>query len=128
MSDTESRDRERGEPITKRGLYLMADTPLTAHPVAVEDGSGDKGLLAECIAEELTDEEIDGLINELISYRVRDDRDGTAIVCDDCGHVRQTTERHPTLVNCESCGSHNVRYRDTGSSRNAENRDAGGGT
>lgn len=98
------------EPIQQRGVYLMADTPLTAHPLAVEDGSGDKQLLAEVIAEELTDDEVDSLINRLISYRVDEDPHGTAIECEDCGHLRQTTERYPTLVNCEECGSYNLRY------------------
>lgn len=104
---------EPSEPgIEQRGLYLMADTPLTALPLAVEDGSGDKNLLAECLAEQLTGEEIDDLINDLIGHRVEGWReDGTAIVCDDCGHVRQTTEEYPTLVSCQSCGSHKVRYQ-----------------
>lgn len=42
---------------------------------------------------------------------------GQAIVCDDCGHVRETTEPNPTLVSCEDCGSHNIRYADTGTER-----------
>jgi hypothetical protein len=33
------------------GLYLIADTPPTAHPLAVEDGSGDRELLREALAE-----------------------------------------------------------------------------
>jgi len=101
------------EPIQQRGIYLMADTPLTAHPLALEDGSGDKQLLADALADELTDEEVDDLINELISRRVNDERDGTAIECEACGHVRETSEENPTLVNCEQCGSYNLRYVDT---------------
>jgi len=34
----------------------------------------------------------------------------TDIQCNDCGHVRQTTEPNPTLVSCESCGSYDVEY------------------
>lgn len=106
----QSMDGIEREPIQQRGIYLMADTPLTAHPLALEDGSGDKQLLAEAIGENLTDEEIDDLISELISYRVDDEQDGTDIKCEDCGHVRETTEPNPTLVNCNQCGSHDLRY------------------
>lgn len=38
---------------------------------------------------------------------------GTAIECEDCGHVRETTEENPTLVSCKSCGSWKLRYLDT---------------
>jgi len=99
--------------IEQRGLYLMADTPLTTHPLALEDGSGDNNLLAEAIAEQLTADEIDDLINELIAHRVDDDRDGTAIKCDECGHVHETSEEFPTLVNCERCGSYDLGYVDS---------------
>lgn len=34
------------------------------------------------------------------------------ILCLDCGHVRETTEEYPTLATCESCGSHNIAYKD----------------
>lgn len=34
------------------GVYLIADTPPTAHALAVEDGSGDRGLLRECLQEQ----------------------------------------------------------------------------
>lgn len=43
-----------------RGLYLLADTPLTAHPLAVEDGSGDRNLLAEVLAEHGIDADVGG--------------------------------------------------------------------
>jgi len=33
------------------GIYLIADTPRTATPLAVEDGSGDEALLREAIDE-----------------------------------------------------------------------------
>ena len=59
---------------TERGIYLVADTPSTLHPLAVEGGGGDKKLLAEAITEQLDADETDGLINALISSRVGDDR------------------------------------------------------
>jgi len=34
----------------------------------------------------------------------------TDIECNDCGHVRETTEEHPTLVACVECGSPNIEY------------------
>lgn len=106
-------DRAESESaIKQRGVYLMADTPLTAHPLALEDGSGDKGLLAEVLSEELTDDEVDDLISELIRSRVHDDQDGAAIVCEDCGHVHQTTEPNPALANCQKCGSYELSYAD----------------
>jgi len=114
--DTSTGGTDR-EPIRQRGVYLMADTPLTAHPLALEDGSGDKQLLADVIEESLTDEEIDDLISELVSYRVNDEQDGRNIKCEDCGHVRETTEKNPTLVNCERCGSYNLRYVETDTDR-----------
>jgi len=33
------------------GIYLMADTPPTAHPLAVEGGEGDRALLREALSE-----------------------------------------------------------------------------
>ena len=33
------------------GVYLIADTPPKAHPLATEAGDGDHGLLMECLAE-----------------------------------------------------------------------------
>lgn len=39
------------EPL-HRGLYLLADTPATLHPVLTEDGAGDQGILTEMLAEE----------------------------------------------------------------------------
>ena len=59
---------------TERGIYLVADSPTTLHPLAVEGGGGDKKLLAETIAEQLDADETDELINALISSRVGDDR------------------------------------------------------
>ena len=34
----------------------------------------------------------------------------TDIKCTDCGHIRETTERYPTLVACRECGSLNLDY------------------
>ena len=59
---------------TERGIYLVADTPLTLHPLAVEGGGGDKQLLAEAITEQLDADETDELINALIRSRVGEDR------------------------------------------------------
>lgn len=53
------------EPIDTRGVYLMADTPLSAHPLLLEDGSGDKQLLAEVLCEDLSDDELQDLHEEL---------------------------------------------------------------
>jgi len=39
--------------------------------------------------------------------------DDTNIVCEECGHVRETTEPNLTLVSCEACGSYDLRYADT---------------
>lgn len=36
----------------------------------------------------------------------------TDIECNDCGHVRETTEDYPTLVCCNQCGSGDVEYVD----------------
>jgi hypothetical protein len=44
----------------------MADTPLTAHPLVLEDGSGGKELLAEVLREKLDRDEIDDLVSDLI--------------------------------------------------------------
>lgn len=41
-------DKPEGTP---RGIYLVADTPTTLTPLAVEDGSGDHALLREAIEE-----------------------------------------------------------------------------
>ncbi|GAA0200413.1 hypothetical protein ACFFQF_01030 [Haladaptatus pallidirubidus] len=98
------------QPIRQRGIYLMADTPLSAMPLALEDGNGDKNLLADVLGDELTGEELDDLISKLKRRRAEDSEDGTSIVCGFCGHVRPTTEKFPTLVSCEACGSSNVRY------------------
>lgn len=57
-------DSER-EPITQRGLYLMADTPVMAHALLLEDGSGDRELLAEVLRDELSDDELGDLLVEL---------------------------------------------------------------
>jgi len=65
------------EPIQQRGVYLMADTPLAAHPLVLEDGTGDKQLLADLLTEQLTEEEVDDLISELIQHRVSGDETGT---------------------------------------------------
>lgn len=108
--------------IEQRGIYMMADTPLSAHPLALEDGSGDKTLLAESLVETLTEDEVDDLINELIRRRVSDENDGTNIECEDCGHVRETTEENPTLVTCAECGSWNLRYVDTGTQQEGGQR------
>lgn len=39
-------------PSYPNGIYLIADTPKSATPLAVEDGSGDRALLREALAEE----------------------------------------------------------------------------
>lgn len=57
---------QHGDPIDTRGVYLMADTPMMGHPLALEDGSGDKQLLGEVVAETLSQEELDVLIQDLI--------------------------------------------------------------
>lgn len=36
---------------------------------------------------------------------------GTDLVCNSCGHVRETTEENPTIVACEECGSYDLEYR-----------------
>ena len=104
----------------ERGIYLAADSPRTFVPLALEGGDGDKQLLAEAVVGILSDDEVDELISELISHRVADDKEGTWIKCEDCQHVRETTEKYPTLVNCEECGSYNLRYVDTRKDRSAE--------
>jgi DNA-directed RNA polymerase subunit RPC12/RpoP len=101
-----------GAPIQQRGIYLMADTPLTAFPLVLEDGSGDTNLLAESLAENLGGDDLDALIQDLIEASNDRASDGTAIVCEDCGHVRETTEKNPTLVSCQECGSGALRYAD----------------
>lgn len=100
MSDTHH------ESINKRGIYLMADTPLTAHPLAVEGGGGDKLLLIEVLQEYLTEEEQ----RNLRSHLPEPEEPGTTVVCEDCGHARHTSEENPTLVTCQSCGSSNLEY------------------
>lgn len=40
------------EPVYN-GLYLIADTPKTLHPLVTEKGTGDIQLLKECLVEEL---------------------------------------------------------------------------
>ena len=92
----------------ERGIYLAADDPRSFAPLALEGGDGDKQLLAEALSGLLDDDEVDTLISHLLSYRVQED--GQPIICEDCGHVRETTEKHPTLVSCDSCGSANLRY------------------
>jgi hypothetical protein len=59
---------------TERGIYLVADTPLTLHALAVEGGDSDTKLLAEAITEQLDADETDELINALIRSRVGEDR------------------------------------------------------
>lgn len=112
MSEKDDGGTDQLDGQWKRGIYMLADTPLSATPLALEDGSGDKNLLAEVIVENLTSEDIDDLIQHLITQRVNEEHDGTAIVCEDCGSVRPTDEKYPTLVNCQSCGSYNLRYAD----------------
>jgi ribosomal protein S27E len=99
------------EPIQDRGVFLIADTPPTAIPLALEDGEGDQQLLADAIIDHLDGGEVDDLINELVRQRVIESQDGRRIECTECGHVRQTTETYPTLVTCEECGSHSLRYQ-----------------
>jgi len=120
-NDTSSNGTDR-KPIQQRGVYLMGDTPMTAHPLVLEDGSGDKQLLADTLSEQLSDQEVDDLISELIQHRVSDDETGTSIQCGDCGHIRETTEEYPTLANCEECGSYNLRYVETDTNRLEESQ------
>lgn len=35
----------------------------------------------------------------------------TDIVCNDCGHVRETTEEYPTMVVCRNCESYDLEYQ-----------------
>lgn len=51
------------------GIYAINSTGQMVS-LALEDGSGDKRLLAECIDEQLEKEELDDLINELIAASV----------------------------------------------------------
>lgn len=51
------------------GIYATNSTGETV-PLALEDGTGDKKLLAEAIDERLEKEELDYLINELIASAV----------------------------------------------------------
>ena len=97
----------------ERGMYLAADSPRTFVPLALEGGDGDEELLAEAVVGILSGDDVDNLISELISHRVADGKDGTWIKCEDCQHVRETSEKYPTLVNCKECGSYNLRYVDT---------------
>jgi len=59
---------------TERGIYLVADSPATLYPLAVEGGGGDRKLLAEAIIEHLDADETDALINALIRSREGEDR------------------------------------------------------
>lgn len=72
MSDANSQNETEQMPM-RRGVYLVADTPLSLHALAVEGGGGDKGLLAEAVGEMLSDDEVDELINDLSHARVNDD-------------------------------------------------------
>lgn len=71
MSDTEQNETQQ-MPM-RRGVYLVADTPLALHALAIEGGGGDKKLLSEAIQEMLSDDEVDDLINDLSHARVNDD-------------------------------------------------------
>lgn len=59
----------------ERGVYLVGDTPLSLTALAVEGGDGDKNLLAEVLAEELTDDELGELITDLEASRDKDGAD-----------------------------------------------------
>ncbi|APX98733.1 hypothetical protein [Natronorubrum daqingense] len=48
-----------------RGIYLAADTPRTFAPLALEDGGGDKELLADALEGILTDDELEELVRSL---------------------------------------------------------------
>lgn len=48
-----------------RGIYLAADTPRSFTPLALEDGSGDKQLLAEALEGILSEDELDELVAAL---------------------------------------------------------------
>lgn len=136
--------RKRG---WQRGLYLIADSPTTARPLAVEDGSGDKNLLAEAAAENLALEELDDLINELIResnrrYEAQDHEPARlgelaelhGQACADCGRnapvfgpLNFDGERHdPGDYCCRTCAvnrgavERRERCRETGSEKNEE--------
>lgn len=49
----------------KNGIYLVADTPKTAIPLATESGGGDKPLLIEALKENLTHDELANLRTHL---------------------------------------------------------------
>lgn len=50
-----------------RGIYLAADTPRSFTPMALEGGGGDKQLLSEALEGILSEDEIDELVESLIS-------------------------------------------------------------
>jgi hypothetical protein len=56
-----------------RGVYLIADTPEQATPLATEDGDGDRQLLRESLENELTQEEQDRLAEDLHSQTILSD-------------------------------------------------------
>ena len=98
----------QGEPIQHRGIYMFADTPMVAHALALEDGSGDKGLLKEALYEQLTTEEIESLIEYLeeeLKDRSHDDREA----CRKCGEsVDFYLGGNPTFVTAMPCGCETV--------------------
>lgn len=51
------------EDAIDRGIYLAADTPRAFIPLALEDGSGDKRLLAEALVGILSGDELAELID-----------------------------------------------------------------
>ena len=51
------------EDAIDRGIYLAADTPRSFIPLALEDGSGDKKLLAEALVGILSEDELSELID-----------------------------------------------------------------
>ena len=57
------------------GVYLIADTPKTATPLAVEGGSGDRGLLREALAEHGVTVDVDDITAGSVL-----DVDGEAVV------------------------------------------------
>lgn len=66
------------EPLPN-GLYLIADTPPQATPLAVEDGSGDRNLLNETLAEADVAPTIDGVHTASVIERDDDPRAEVAI-------------------------------------------------
>lgn len=81
----ENPDQGDGEPL-HRGLYLLADTPLTLHPVLTEDGQSDTSILTDMLVDEGVgtfgaarhERELADFTLETINDLEQDTRDGAA--------------------------------------------------